>query len=277
MRERTLKIDIEYTGIADNINFEQPLPSEFRFTVRDQGKRLQKYQTFVPIEIDLKPQLAGKEGKIHVSADQVKSKIADQLQGTAKIQNIRPELIEADYFVQAKKVVPVKIRGSIIPAQQYYFTQEPIAIPQNITIYGKEEAIDTISFVYTEPFTLCDVRDSITFDVNLLLATGIRYSANEIKVMAETAQFTEKTMILDIVPIGVPQGEQLRLFPSATEVTLRIALSNFNEVNETDINVFCQYPQHESRTLPVELEYNTNNIIQARFTPSEVEYIIEKL
>lgn len=279
VRERTLKIGIDYIGIADNINFEQPLPNEFCFTVRDQGRRLQKYkeETFVPIEIDLKPQIISNDGRIHITSDQVKGKIADQLQGTAKIQNIQPEVIETNYFAQYKRVVPVKISGNIVPAQQYYFTQEPTAFPQNITIYGRKETIDTIAYLSTQEINISDVRDSVVKYVAILPKTGIRYSVNQVKLIACTEQFTEKQMTLRIVPQGVPHGKQLRLFPSTTEVLVRIPLSIFNEITENDISVICQYPQTETRTLPLELKYDNSNVISTRLTPSEVEYIIEKL
>lgn len=279
VRERTLKISIEYTGIADNIDFNEPLPREFRFVVRDQGKRLQKYResNFAPIEIDLKQQFTSTEGKIHITADQVKSKIADQLQGTAKIQNIQPELIETGYFYQKKKVVPVRVCGNITPAQQYYFIQEPATIPGEITLYGKREMLDTISCVYTEQVSITDVRDSVSLDAALVLTEGIRYSHDKVHLVVQAEQFTEKTLTIGIASVGVPQGESLRLFPATTEVTVRIAVSNFSEVTEDDLKVICRYPQTERRTLPLELNYTSNNIIQARLTPSEVEYIIEKL
>jgi len=279
VRERTLSIEIQYAGIPDNVAFTGSLPAEFRFTVRDQGKRLQKYHesTFIPIEIDLSQQLNTKEGHLHIAADQVKSKIADQLQGTAKIQNIQPDIIETDFYTQHSKSVAVKIEGDISAATQYYFTQPPVTIPSKVKIFGKKEQLDSITAVSTEVLSATDIRDSISINVGLMPVSGIRFATDSVTVKAQTRQFTEKRLTLNIPTKGVPAGERMRIFPSTAEVTVHIPVEYFNEVNENNITIFCKYPQKQQRSLPVELKYDSKHIIKARVTPAEVEYIIEKL
>ena len=278
VRERTLSVSIEYTGIPDNIAFEQPLPESFIFTVRDQGKRLQKYKedAFVPIVVDLTQQLKHKEGEIHVSSDQVKSKIADQLQGTAKIQNIRPDVIQTNYYTQSKKTVPVVISGALSPATQYQFREKPKTTPSSITIYGKKEVLDTINQVVTEELNKQGIRDSLIQNLIIVPIEGVRFSDATVKVSVYTDQFTEKRMMIPISSRGVPEGLRLRTFPSSVEVTLHIPLAYFNEVTENDIQVVCRYPQTEKSTLPLEVRYSNKHIMQARVIPPEVEYIIEK-
>ncbi len=278
VRERTLSISIVYTGVADNIAFEQNLPDAFRLTIRDQGKRLQKYreESFAPIEIDLSQQLLHKEGHIHITADHVRSKIADQLQGTAKIQKVQPEVIASDYYTLSKKTVPVTVTGTLTPATQYMFAGEAVATPASVTIYGKEAVLDSVKQVFTESVNETDIRDTLLRQVALQTPEGIRLSVDSVSLMVVAEQFTEKTFTLKIHTKGVPEGEKLRIFPSTAEATIRIALSHFNEVSESSIEAVCQYPREATATLPVALHYNNSNIIQARVNPAEVEYIIEK-
>ena len=273
-----MSINIQYIGISDNIAFSEPLPEVFRFTVRDQGKRLQKYHEsdFAPIEMDLTQQLTGKEGHLHIAADQLRSKIADQLQGTAKIQNIRPDVIAADYYTQASKQVEVVIEGNIQTAAQYYFTQPPAAYPDKITIYGKKQQLDSIKTVRTEALNIQDIRDSLSIEAQLIPVEGCRLSTQTITVKAQSRQFTEKKLTMNIPTKGVPAGERLKLFPSTAEVTVHIPIEYFNEVNQSDITIYCNYPLKQQRTLPVELKYKSEHIIKARVMPQEVEYIIEK-
>ena len=82
-------------------------------------------------------------------------------------------------------------------------------------------------------------------------------------------------MTLDILTRGVETGVMLRTFPSTCDVTVRIALSHFNDVDETDIKAVCIFPKTEQTTLPIHLEYNNPYIIQTRVTPEEAEYVIE--
>ena len=277
VRERTMTIPIIYTTLPENIAFEQSLPTSFRFTIRDQGKRLQKYKEsmFAPVEVDLTPQLTQKEGHIHIAADQIRGKIADQLQGTAKIQNIRPEVIEGNYYTQEKKRVKVRINGTISPAAQYMFADTVHIEPSFIYIYGKQSDIDSINEVSTTTVNFADLRDSIAATCSLEPISGIRFSTDSVLITAQVEQFTEKNFTLSITTKDVPAGEHLRTFPSTVQATVRISLAHFNDITENSMEAVCHYPKKEMNTLPVVLRYTDKHIIQARVTPAEVEYIIE--
>lgn len=277
-RERQLNIGVTYIGIPENIDFEKPLPGTFKFTVRDIGKRLRKYkeQTLMPLEIDLSSQFALPNGQIHINTDQVRSKISDQIQGTAKIQNLHPELIEINYFVQAQKQVPIKINGSINPAVQYYFTQYPTLSQDTITIYGKKDNIDTIQCVYTTLLNKKNIRDTFLLTTTLEPIEGVRFSTNTVSISASAEQFTEKTFNIKIECPDAPKDEKVIFFPSSAEVTVRLSLSNFNEVGKDDIHLICHYPEELVGTLPIEVEYSSPYINRTIVNPTKVEYIIEK-
>lgn len=277
VRERTMSITMVYSGVPDDISFEQPLPLSLSFTIRDQGKRLQKYKesTLAPVEVDLSQQLTQKEGHIHIASDQIKSKIADQLQGTAKIQSIRPEVIEGTYFTQMKKKVPVCIDGIISPAAQYMFTDSPHVEPSNVYVYGRKSALDSVTQVLTTTLNYTGLRDSLTAVCALETVADIRLSNDSVTVRATVEQFTEKSFTLPIIVKDVPADQHLRTFPSTVQATVRTALQHFNDISESDMEAICRYPKTETNTLPVTLMYTDKHIIQARVTPAEVEYIIE--
>ena len=277
VRERTMSIPIVYTGVPDNIAFRQPLPLSLSFTIRDQGKRLQRYKetAFAAVEVDLASQLTLKEGHLHIASDQIKSKIADQLQGTAKIQNIRPDAIECNYFTQHKKQVPVRISGTITPAPQYMFIDSPRVEPSCIYVYGRQSALDSVTQVLTASLSCNDLRDSLALVCALQTTADFRLSADSVTVKATVQQFTEKSFALPVIVKDVPPGRHLRTFPSTVQATVRTALQHFNDISENDIEALCRYPKSETNTLPVTLYYTDKHIIQARVTPAEVEYIIE--
>ena len=278
VREREMSVAISYIGIADNIAFEQKLPDKLYFTVRDQGKRLQKYRSsdFSAIEIDMSQLLTARQGTVHLSTEIYRQRITDQLQGTAKLQRMRPENIVADYYRQESKTVSVVFDGKISCASQYQLTNEPQLTPSQIKIFGKKQVIDTIKAVHTDFVSISGAKDTIQQSVALLPIADVRFQTNEVELTALAEQFTEKVFNLPVIVMGVPTQEYLRTFPSTVKVTLRVPLAHFNQVNEDDVQVVCQYPKEKGNTLPLKLKHKSKYITYSRLSPEEVEYMIEK-
>ena len=278
VRERTLTIGIEFEGVPERVAFENDLPREFRVTVRDQGKRLRAYRDdgIAPVQIDLSQQLKAETGTVHISAEQVRGQITDRLQGTAKLQRIMPDQITADYYRQQKKSLPVRLTGECAPAPQYQFEVLPALMPHSVIVYGKPEALDTLSFLATEPVRLSEVKDTLNVSVRLAPPEGVRPAEQMVTLTAVAEPYTEKHFTLPIATRGVPEGTTLRVFPSRVDVYLRVGISHFNEVDQQSVQALCHYPRTQAVTLPVELKYTTPYITGTRVTPQEVEFVIEK-
>lgn len=278
VRERTIHIPVEYVGVADNITFETPLPEEFLITIRDQGKRLRNYGkgAFSAVQIDLSALTSAEQSSVVLSAEQIRPKLADQLQGTAKLQRIRPEQISVDYHREVSKTIPVYFAGRVLPAQQYQLTERPLLTPNKVTVYGPTELLDTLSAVYTVVAEYRDVKDSLLTDIALITPQGVRSTVSTLKLTAWAEQYTEKKFTLSVTQKDVPQEVRLRTFPSMVEVTVRVGISHFADVTAADVEAYCLFPTEETNRLPIKTTYTTPYITNIRCTPSEVEYIIEQ-
>ncbi len=277
-RDQKLHIPIVYTGFSEEVMFAEELPQAFTIYVRDQGKRLRLYhnERFTPIQIDLRGQTAEESGKIQLTPEAVRQKITDQLQGTTRLQRVLPENIAINYYRQHQKTLPIRLVGEIELAPQYQFVTAPALTPTHITVYGAAETLEALNEVQTEPVQLSQVKDSINQQVALQPMAGIRFAQAEVLLQAVAEPFTEKVFTLPITAVGVPTGETLRLFPPTAEVTVRVGISQFNEVSAEDLQLTCNYPQTQVNHLPLNVHYTSPHITQVRVAPTEVEYIIEK-
>ncbi len=277
-RDQKLHIPIVYTGLNPEVMFAEELPQSFAIYVRDQGKRLRLYkdETFTPIQIDLSMQTTQESGVVQLTTEVVKQKITDQLQGTTRLQRVLPENISVHYYKQHQKTVPVRLVGEVALAPQYQFTQTPVLQPNTITIYGSKESLQAIQEVTTQTLAIAQVKDSIRESVALQPIEGVRFAESAVMLYAFAEQFTEKAFTLPIQVVGVPNGETLRLFPPTADITVRVGISHFNDVTAADVQVECIYPQEQVAHLPLQLRYTSPYVTQARVTPTEVEYIIEK-
>ncbi|MBR1928773.1 MAG: hypothetical protein IJ834_03425 [Paludibacteraceae bacterium] len=278
VRERQLIVPITYIGIPENVSTEDPLPDKFYITVRDQGKRLRAYRqnAMVAVSIDLTQQFRADKGTLHINAEQVKQKLSDQLQGTAKIQHIAPEVIQTTYYHQAQKKVKIKTDLDIETISQYKIVDGPTITPRNLMIYGKKEQLDTISQITTQYKKLTNVRDTLITKLCLQPIENVRFAQDSVDLFVVAEQFTEKRLVMPIQTKGVPRSENLRLFPATVEVVMQVKVNKFAQVTDETVSVYCNYPKGNASTLPVEVKYDKSIINSIRIKPDEVEFIIEK-
>jgi len=277
VRERTLDIPVEYAGVSEDVVFSEPLPQSIQIVIRDQGKRLRAYRqtSFSAIQFDLSSQLSGESGQITIYSEQIRQRVTDQLQGTAKLQRILPETIVREFQKQKHKKVKVVFTGQVLSATQYLLAAEPKVDPTMVTIYAPKEVLDTIQCVYTENIVFNDIKDSMNARVPLIVPQGARLGNAHVNLYAFAEQYTEKVFNLPIVPQEVPQGLHLRTFPAIAEVVVRVGISHFGDIQAQDLKVQCPFPQGNGSLLSVQVVTQNPYVLSCRVSPQEVEYIIE--
>lgn len=277
VRERGIDIPVEFVGIPEDVVFTEALPTNIHIVVRDQGKRLRIYKkgSFTPIQFDLSSQLKSNAGQITIYSEQIRQRITDQLQGTAKLQRITPETIVRDFQKQKHKKVKVIFNGQLQPASQYQITGKTTIQPEQVTVYAPKEVLDTIQYIYTEKQVFHNIRDSFCAEVPLIQPAGTRLSTTKVQIQTFAGQYTEKSFTVPIVAKGVPKDMHLRTFPAEVNVVVKVEMAHFSDVTEKDLQAQCTFPKNKVKILPISIVTNNRHILGYRINPSEVEYIIE--
>lgn len=276
-RDLTISIPVTYSGINQQVVFEQTLPQHFHVTIRDNGKQLRQIKkNGNHLDYDLRPLVSENDGQIVLSAENLRQKLQDILPGSTKIQNISPEYFSTNYHKQAQKTVAVRVQENIRVAPQHQLVGTPTAIPDSIQLFGSQEIIDSITYIPTSVITIDQLRDSATVTASLLLPQGIRASHDQVKVHCQAEQFTEKSFTLPISIKDIPDAVSVRLFPQVVEVVARVGVSHFTQVQDSDIQAYCNYPQEATDALNVHIQHTNPYISNIRISPEKVEYMINQ-
>lgn len=274
-RDIDLHVSILYTGVSEQIVFTEELPTSITLIVRDNGQELRKItHQDLQISINLMPYLSEEKGVVSLSTDILRPRLQDILLGSTTIQQITPEIIESAYYVQKMKTVPVHVQSQISAAPQHQLVGKGEVTPTHVQVFGNQYDIDRIEYILTDSIRITDLRDAISLSAPLLVPSGIRVHPRSVQVEWQAEQFTEKSFILSLQTIGTPEGKQMRLFPQQVNVTVRVGISHFAEVQETDFQAFCHYPTEQVDALPIEVTTTNPHISNIRFSPSSVEYLI---
>ena len=278
VRNTRVPVLISYTGKPGAIGLGgNGLPDTVYIEVRDAGARLNAYhRDLLHLTIDLRQYIHGEKGTIQVPSDALRRSISDILQGTSRLIGTTPEEITCPYFTEQEKSVPVVVRGSICLASEYQMTVSPALSHPQVRLYGQDKELAKIDTLFTEEQALTNLSDTTDVRIALVVPAHMRAGTDSVTLRVVSERFTEKKFIVPIQVNGLPEGRRIRLFPNEVEVSIRVGMTHFAQVQPTDIRAVCTYSPERTDKLDVELRYNNPFITDAWVYPAVVEFLIEQ-
>lgn len=278
VRNTRVPVLISYTGKPGAIGLGgNGLPDTVLIEVRDAGARLNTYhRELLHLTIDLRPYIHGEKGTIHVPSDALRRSISDILQGTSRLIGTTPEDITCPYFTEQEKSVPVVFRGSLTPASEYQMVGTPALSHPQVKLFGQDQELNKIDSLFTEEQHLTNLSDTTDVRIALLIPPHMRASTDSVTLRVVTERFTEKKFIVPIQVNGLPAGQHIRLFPNEVEVSIRVGMTHFAQVQPTDVRAVCTYSPERIDKLDVELHYTNPYITAAWVYPAVVEFLLEQ-
>ena len=129
--EKEFAIPISVTGIPKNAVLTSDDVDTIRVTIRDKGFVLVSYM-YGDVLNTIKPnfrQYSKNNGTGIISSSELKRLTLLQLANTSVVTAVKPERLEFFYNYGAKKVVPVRWSGRVIPEELYFRSTPPTASP----------------------------------------------------------------------------------------------------------------------------------------------------
>lgn len=276
VRNTRVPVLIQYTGKPGSVGLGAPgLPDTVMIEVRDAGTRLNTYHAEpLRLTIDLRSYIHGDKGTIHVPSDALRRSISDILQGTSHLIETSPEEISCPYFTEQEKCVAVVFSGQLNPANEYQIIGEPVQSCSRIKLFGRDRDLARIDTIYTENVILNELSDTVIVHVPLAIPQNMHAETDSIELQVITERFTEKKFTLPLHILNAPKGYNVRLFPNEVEVSVRVGISHFAQVQPTDIQAECTYAPERVDKLDVELNYSNPYITAAWAYPGTVEFLL---
>ena len=278
VRNTHVPVFMQYTGKPGAIGLgEEGLPDTVMIEVRDAGARLNAYHRDpLHLTIDLRSYIHGDKGTIHIPSDVLRRSISDILQGTSKLVDTHPDEITCTYFTEQEKTVVLAFAGEISLADEYQMVGRPTLSRRSVKIYGQDKALNALDTIYTVAEEWTEVSDTVIRRLPLAIPKGMRADVDSVQVQVVTERFTEKKMLIPLYVKNAPEGYKVRLFPKEVEVTVRLGMAHFAQVQPSDIRATCTYVPERQETMDVEISYSNPYITSAWAYPGVVEYLLEQ-
>ncbi|WP_028904163.1 hypothetical protein [Prevotella sp. P6B4] len=278
--EREFAIPVSVTDIPKNAVLTSDETDTVRMTIRDKGFTLLTYMygdVLKRLNVSFRTYNRG-NGTGIVTSQELQKLVYQQLANGSRIINVKPEKLEFYYNYGAKKVVPVRWSGRVIP-EELFFISRVTYKPDSITIYASKEKLDSINVVYTEHLNHVNFRDTLRANCELAKIRGVKMVPDHVRVTFCTDVLTEENIEgVPIKAINMPAGKVLRTFPSRVGVKFVTGVSVFRHLKPTDFTVVADYNEimeHPQEKCHIYLKTVPRGISRARLETSMVDYLIE--
>ena len=278
--EREFAIPVSVTGIPKNAVLTSDETDTVRMTIRDKGITLLTYMygdILKKVNVSFKTYAKG-NGTGVISAAELQKMVYQQLASGSRITSVKPEKLEFYYNYGAKKVVPVRWSGRVIPEEMFFISRVAYQ-PDSITIYASHEKLDSINVLYTEQLNYANFRDTLRAKCELAKIRGVKMIPDHVQVTFFTDVLTEEAIEgVPIKAINMPVGKSLRTFPAKVTVSFVAGASLYRNLSANDFTVVADYNEikdHPQEKCHIYLKTVPRGISRARLETSMVDYLIE--
>ena len=279
--EKEFSIPVTIVNIPKNVVLTSDETDTVKMTIRDKGITLATYiygKGLKNLQVNFKAFAHG-SGKGTVPASELQKLLYQQLANGSKITSVKPEKLEFFFNFGAKKRVPVRWSGRIIP-EDLYFISRVQYWPDSVDIYASQEKLDSIRMIYTEPLNYVNFRDTLMIDAQLTKMKGVKIVPDVVKLGFFTDVLTEESLGgIPVTGINMPEGKTLRTFPAKVSVRFVTGVSVYRQLKPEDFTVIADYDEinlHPSEKCNIYLKKTPPGISRARLEVNEVDYLIEE-
>lgn len=278
--EHEFAIPVSVVGVPKNAVLTSDETDTVRMTIRDKGITLLTYMygdVLRKINVNFKT-YSKSNGTGAISASELQKLVYQQLASGSRITSVKPDKLEFYYNYGAKKMVPVRWSGRVMPEEMFFISRVAYN-PDSITIYASHEKLDSINVVYTEQLNYANFRDTLNANCELAKIKGVKMVPDHVRVTFFTDVLTEEQIEgVPIKAINMPVGKHLRTFPAKVNISFVTGVSVYRNLKPTDFTVVADYNDiinHPTEKCHIYLKSVPRGISRTRLETNMVDYLIE--
>ena len=280
--ETEISVPLALKNVPEKVRITTELPSQIHVTIRDRGTTLLRFLRYTvqnTLEVDFEKYDAGlTNARVQVPTIDVQRLIQSQLGVSSHIISVRPDTLEYYYNRGVGKKLPVKICGTISASPQNYIQSMNFS-EDSVMVYAPNNVLDTMQYAYTQAVNLLGLKENVTQFVSFHRMKGVEYMPNKVEITAFVGYYAEKTVDVPIIGLNFPGEKELRTFPSKAKVTFRVESGRYQRITADNFVLAVTYEellQNTSDKYRLHLKSLPEGVTNARISPQEVDYLIEK-
>lgn len=279
--EKEYAIPVHLVGVPRNVVVTDDMDDTVHVTLRDKGFTLLAYSlgdVLRPLSFRFGTYANDRTEKGVIPIGDAQRLIYQQLYGSSKITQIKPDRLEYFYTYGLSRQIPIRLAGHVSPAQSYYLAHMQFW-PEKVTVYANRRLLDSLRYVSTERVNVEHLDDTLYRTVRLQPLRGVKIIPSKVRVAFYPDVLTEETVEVPIMATNMPDGKVLRTFPARVRVHFIVGASRFRAIKASQFKVVADYRDfgdHPSDKCNITLRGVPRDVTKARLEVSQVDYLIEQ-
>ena len=243
--ESTITYPVSYQNLPKDKLLQEEPQNAIDIHIKATGFKILSGKLFPrTLKIDGSNLIARSRNKYYLLLPQQRLSIQKQMNTGVDIDHFIKDSVSLNLGALSRKKVPVKFVSDITYQAGYDLDGTMNINPDSIVVSGPESILDTILFVETESFVQKDLHESIKSELSLKkFGTGqnINFDIEKVAINAKVEKFTEGTIKLPFTVVNLPDDLRINAFPKEIELTYKVALSKFSQVNTSSFTIEFDY------------------------------------
>lgn len=273
--------DLEYINVPDSLLLADNSIKNIDVRLRASGFQfLGFYYNSKKIEIDLST-IAKNQSNFYVTQLDFRKQIESQLSGSITLLEIDRDTLFLDFYELELKEVPISSNISISPAQNYLVDGKLKIEPSLISITGPKRELDLVNSISTTEIELNEITEDFSVVVDLVLPEelkNLQLSVKKVRISGNIFRFSEKLIEIPVEVVNLPEGTQIKTFPSTIAVLCKARIDRLKDISPLDFKVVANFQDQrgENQNLKVSLIEKPNDVYSVQLMKNEVEFILKR-
>ena len=276
-----MEVRLELSEVPKNVVITEDLPDTIKVMVRDKGYYLVKYLYFDNMRVVRLPfhMYSDQQSKGVVAPSDLQKLLRTRFGETCTILAIKADHLDFYYSHGSQKKVPLIYSGTATAKTNFYVMNVKIS-PDSVIVMASKSALDTINAVYTEPWDIENVDNSVTRSVPVARIWGAKTNIGQAKVRVVVDRLTEKVLNVPVTAINLPPQLLLKTFPGRVDVKVSVGASMANRLRPEQFTITVNAEDLAERSskdkLKLTIASKPDYVLKAWLTTTAVDYVIER-
>jgi hypothetical protein len=277
----TITASLNYIDLPEGTALSANNPEEVAFDISANGFEFLNYKFKTPTITVPVNRFAGDDASEAIIEElQLAKLINDQLKQDLSVQNLSMRGITVNLDAIISKQIPVSLTSEITYKEGFKSVGGLVITPDSVVISGPENLLLDFSSIATVNFSASELDSDFSEKIDLQLPTDelLQVEPQEVKVAIKVLEFTQKELTLPINIINLPAGVNIKLVPQTINISMDVAIDDFNSISAEDFHLVCDYAQRnmtENFLIPRILR-KPASVQHIELTPKKIEFLIFK-
>jgi hypothetical protein len=276
--EGTYRIPLKYTNVPDNVVFDNDPPNHLDVRISDRGREIFLYDLFSRDSLEINVGENQKNRNNNLQGSSLQQLIQSSFSQSSKILGYYPMNISTSTSKLESKKLRVAFDGAITTYRTNLVADSATFLPETVMAYGAKKQLSELTEAVTEYVVFDNLKATSQLPIKIKAVQGVKFVPDKVDIYIAIEEFTEKSFEIPIKAKNMPQGLDVKFFPSQVSVSFSVTIEGYKKISADDFSIVLDYNKFKGNgngRVDLGLTHSPSTVRNLRLSPASVEFLFE--